>query len=78
MQITRARMSMDSIVQYVSVELKLNSKNQAHIKDRHGHGNRQRRDTGNYRAIQEDQNVGEDRSQVHGPRMERLGPVGST
>ena len=34
-----ARMSLDSIVQYVSVELKLDSKNEAHIKDRHGHGN---------------------------------------
>ena len=39
LQMTPARMSLDSIIQYVSVELKLNSKNEAHIKDRHNHGN---------------------------------------
>ena len=51
-QMSPARMSLDSIVQYVSVELKLNSKKEAHIKDRHGNGNRERRDDRNYRAIQ--------------------------
>ena len=51
MQMIPAR--MDSIVQYVSVELKLNSKNEAHIKDRHGHGNRDRREGRNYREIQD-------------------------
>ena len=55
-------MSLDSIVQYVSVELKLNSKSEAHIKDRHGHGNRDRRDDRNYHEIQEDSTIGEDRS----------------
>ena len=39
-----ARMSLESIVQHVSVELKLNSKTKAHIKDRHGHGNHDRRE----------------------------------
>ena len=44
MQMIPARMSLDSIVQNLSVELKLNSKNEAHIKDRNGNGNRERRD----------------------------------
>ena len=66
MQMIPARISLDSIVQYVSLELKLNSKNQAHIKDRHGNGNRERRDDRNYRTIQEDPTVGGDRSQDPG------------
>ena len=66
MQMIPARMSMDSIVQYLSVELKLNSKNEAHIKDRHGNGNCKRRDNRNYRAIQEDPTVGGDRNQDPG------------
>ena len=66
MQMIPARMSLDSIVQYVSVDLKLNSKNEAHIKDRHGNENRERGDDRNYRAIQEDPTVGRDRSQDPG------------
>ena len=42
-QVIPARMGLDSIVQYVSVELKFNFKNKAHIKGRHGHGNCDRR-----------------------------------
>ena len=77
MQMIPARTSLDSIVQYVSVELKLNSKNEAHIKDRHGNGNRERLDDRNYRQIQEDQTVGIE-VEVQGPRMERRRPAGST
>ena len=66
MQMIPARMSLDSIVQYVSVELKLNSKNEAHIKDCHGNENRERRDDCNYRAIQEDPTVSGHRSQDPG------------
>ena len=66
MQMIPARMSLDSIVQYVSVELKLNSKIEAHIKNLHGNGNRKRRDDRNHRAIQEYETVGEDRSQSPG------------
>ena len=66
MQMIPAGISLDSIVQYVSVQLKLNSKNKAHIKDRHGNGNRERRDDRNYRAIQEDPTVGGDESQDPG------------
>ena len=66
MQMIRARMSLDSIVQSVSVELKLNSQNEAHIKDGHGNGNREGRDGRKYRAIQVDPTVGGDRSQDPG------------
>ena len=49
MQMIPAGMSLDSIVQYVSVEWKLISKNEAHFKDRHGHGISELRDDRNYR-----------------------------
>ena len=44
MQMIPARMSLDSIVQYLSVEWKLNSKNGAHIQERHGHASQDRRE----------------------------------
>ena len=66
LQMIPARMGLDSIVQFKSVELTLNSKNEAHIKDRHGNGNRERRDDQNYPAIQEDPTVGGDQSQDPG------------
>ena len=68
MQMLPPRMSLDSIVQYVSVELKLNYKNEAHIKDRHGNENRERCDDRNHPAIQEDPTGGGDRS--HDPGSE--------
>ena len=49
-----ARMSLDSIIQYVSVELKLHSKNKAHIQDRHNHGNHDRREDRNHQEDQDD------------------------
>ena len=42
MQIPRADMSLGSIVQYVSEEWKLNSKNEANIQDGHSRGNHDR------------------------------------
>ena len=51
MQMIPARKSLDSRVQYVSVELKLNSKNEAHINYRHGIGSRERRNDRIYRQI---------------------------
>ena len=66
LHMTPALMSLDSIVQYVSLAWKLNSKKEAHNKDCHGHGNRERRDDQNYGQIQEDQTVCEDRSQSPG------------
>ena len=76
MQRIPGRMSLDSIVQYLSVELKLNSKNEAHIKDHHGNGNRERCDDRNYPAIQEDPTVGGDRSQDPGSEDGKTSPGG--
>ena len=44
MQVIIARMSLDEIVKYITVELKLNAKNEAHVQDRHGHGQRGHRE----------------------------------
>ena len=44
MQVIFARMSLDEIVKYITVELKLNAKNEAHVQDRHGHGQRGHRE----------------------------------
>ena len=38
MQVIFARMSLDEIVKYITVELKLNAKNEAHVQDRQGQG----------------------------------------
>ena len=40
MQVIFARMSLDEIVKYVAVELKLNAKNDAHVQDQQGQGHR--------------------------------------
>ena len=40
MHVIFARMSLDEIVKYITVELKLNAKNEAHVQDRQGHGHR--------------------------------------
>ena len=37
-QVILARVSLDEIVKYITVELKLNAKNEAHVQDRQGHG----------------------------------------
>ena len=49
-----ARMSLDEIVKYITVELKLNAKNEAHVQDRQGHGQRGHREDRHHREIQED------------------------
>ena len=54
LQMIPARMSLDSIILYVSVELKLSSKNEAHIKDRHNHGNHDRREDRHHQEVQDD------------------------
>ena len=54
MQVIFARMSLDEIVKYITVELKLNAKNEAHVQDRHGHGQRGHRGDRHHREIQED------------------------
>ena len=54
MQVIFARMSLDEIVMYITVELKLNAKNEAHVQDRQGHGQRGHREDRHHREIQED------------------------
>ena len=54
MQVIFARMSLDEIVKYITVELKLNAKNEADVQDRHGHGQQGHRDDRHHREIQED------------------------
>ena len=54
MQVIFARMSLDEIVKYITVELKLNAKNEAHVQDRQGHGQRGHREDRHHREIQED------------------------
>ena len=44
MQVIFARISLDEIVKYITVELKLNAKNEAHVQDRQGHGHRGHRE----------------------------------
>ena len=53
-QVIFARMSLDEIVKYITVELKLNAKNEAHVQDRHGHGQRGHPEDRHHREIQED------------------------
>ena len=65
MQVIFARMSLDEIVKYITVELKLNAKNEAHVQDRHSHGQRGHREDRHHREIQEDTaNSAEDGSGV--------------
>ena len=54
MQVIFARISLDEIVKYITVELKLNAKNEAHVQDRHGNGQRGHREDRHHREIQED------------------------
>ena len=54
MQVIIARMSLDEIVKYITVELRLNAKNEAHVQDRHGHGQRGHREDRHHGEIQED------------------------
>ena len=54
MQVIFARMSPDEIVKYITVELKLNAKNEAHVQDQQGHGHRCHRENRQHREFQED------------------------
>ena len=54
MQVIFARMSLDEIVKYITVELKLNAKNEAHVQDRQGHGHRGHREDRQHREVRED------------------------
>ena len=54
MQVIFARMKLDEIVKYITVELKLNAKNEAHVQDEHGPGHRGHREDRQHREIKED------------------------
>ena len=54
MQVIIARMSLDEIVKYITVELKLNAKNEAHVQDRLGHGHRGHQEDRQHREVKED------------------------
>ena len=54
MQVIFARMSLDEIVKYITVELKLNAKNEAHVQDRQGQGHRGHREDRQHREVKGD------------------------
>ena len=54
MQVIFACMSLDEIVKYITVELKLNAKNEAHVQDRQGHGHRGHREDRQHREVKGD------------------------
>ena len=54
MQVIFARMSLDEIVKYITVELKLNAKNEAHVQDRQGQGHRGHQEDRQHREVKED------------------------
>ena len=54
MQVIFAHMSLDEIVKYITVELKLNAKNEAHVQDRQGQGHRGHREDRHHREVKGD------------------------
>ena len=54
MQVIFARMSLDESVKYITVELKLNAKNEAHAQDRQGQGHRGHREDRHHREVKGD------------------------
>ena len=54
MQVIFTRMSLDEIVKYITVELKLNAKNEAHVQDRQRHQHRGYREHRQHREVQGD------------------------
>ena len=54
MQVILPRMSLEEIVKYITVELKLNAKNEAHMQDRQGHGHRGHREDCQHQEVKED------------------------
>ena len=47
-------MSLDDIVKYITVDLKLNAQNEAHVQDQQGHGHRGHREDRQHREVKED------------------------
>ena len=53
-QVIFACMSLDEILKYITVELKLNAKNKAHVQERQAHGHRGHREDRQHREVKED------------------------
>ena len=51
MQVIFARMSLDEIAKYITMELKLNAKNEAHVQDRQGQEYRGHREDRHHREV---------------------------
>ena len=54
MQVIFARMSLDEIGKYITVELKVNAKNEAHVQDPQGQGHRGHREDRQHREVKGD------------------------
>ena len=54
MRLNNACMSLDEMVKYITVELKLNAKNEAHVQDRQGQGHRGHREDRHHREVKWD------------------------
>ena len=54
MQVIFARMSLDEFMKYITLELKLNAKNEAHVQDRHGQGHRGHQEDRHHREVKGD------------------------
>ena len=54
MQVIFACMTLDKIVKYLTVELKLNANNEAQVQHRQGHGHRGHRENRQHREVKED------------------------
>ena len=54
MQVFFARMSLEEVVKYITVELKLNPENKAHVQDRQGQGHRGHRKDRHHREVKGD------------------------
>ena len=54
MQVIFTCMSLDEMVKYITVELKLNAKNEAQVQERQGHGHRGHREDRQHREVKED------------------------
>ena len=54
MQVIFVRMSLDENKKYITVELKLNAKNEAHVQDRQVQGHRGHREDRHHREVKKD------------------------
>ena len=68
MQVIFARIRLNEIVKYITVELKLNAKNEAQVQDRQGHGHRGHQGDHQNREVKEDtRRKGLEAAKISGP-----------